>query len=337
MKHFILFLFLFGSLMSSVATIQAKPDETSVPAHTVPTWAPFSNVKDYGRFRTEIQKYFQKRGEKVEISRGVVHTLNEKGERVKSYGLSNIAQICRDKSPGEYAATIESFYGNLDQNRRFLEEFDKRADDFEAVRKYLGVRIYTGEYLGDIHEKDFGGDLICKELSEDLYLVLVFDLPYGIANVSSGMPKIWKKSLKELFAIGQENIETRYPVAMHRQELGNFAVLNAFTEHFYAGNALLRLPLENQWRGKYGTLVGIPTRHDVLLYPVEDKNVLLALEPLLELNWRLYKKGPGALTGDLYWYYKGNYLPVRVNQKEGKLAFEAPKEFHDVIAALVQN
>jgi len=89
--------------------------------------------------------------------------------------------------------------------------------------------------------------------------------------------------------------------------------------------------------GAKGTLVGIPHRHAVFLYPIETLEVVTACNILIPVISSMYHDGPGSISNNLFWYYNGEFitLPFEIGEKE--LKFFPPEEFVDILNTLSED
>ena len=57
--------------------------------------------------------------------------------------------------------------------------------------------------------------------------------------------------------------------------------------------------------GSKGSLISLPTRHIVIIYPINDLNVVNALNTQIHVTNGVSSKGPGTLSNSLFWYFNG--------------------------------
>src|SRR6476646_8338405 len=109
---------------------------------SVPEWSSFFNDREYSTFIREIDNYFKKLDIPYEIINGQVLTdTNEFGPG--QLGLLNVAQLCKQVGLKNYRDIIARHFAAMTKAGQFHAEFAKMADDFEEVKKYLGVRLYN--------------------------------------------------------------------------------------------------------------------------------------------------------------------------------------------------
>jgi len=185
----------------------------------LPQWASFFNTSEYSTFIYEIEYYFKKKKIQIEISEGIINVeQNEFG--LNNLGLSNVAQICKQDETKNYKEIITEHFNTLIQSNKFELEFKKISDNFEEVKKYIGVRLYNKEYISYAGQEN----IIAKEFTGDIYCVIVFDFPHSVSSIKREQSEKWKKSVDELFEIGKQNIREKYPITITKENFSTFNI-----------------------------------------------------------------------------------------------------------------
>ncbi|MCV9932591.1 hypothetical protein OIU80_09870 [Flavobacterium sp. LS1R47] len=288
----------------------------------IPNWASFFENSEYSTFIYEIENYFRKLNIEIEISDGIILvTENELG--FSNLGLSNVAQNCKQDKPKNYKNIIKDHFNSLIEANKFEIEFEKIVDNFEEVKKYIGVRLYNDEYI-DYVGKEFA---IGKEFEGDIYSMLVFDFPHSIANIKPEQIKKWEKSIDELFEIGLQNIKDKYPPTITKENFNVFDIWFANSDHFFTPNIVYDLENQKELTGSKGLLIGIPHRHSAIIYPIENLEVVKAINGIFPAIYNMNLEGPGSLSNKVFWYNDRVFTEIPYKMEDGKLQLFPPDNF----------
>ena len=88
-------------------------------------------------------------------------------------------------------------------------------------------------------------------------------------------------------------------------------------ESFFVASHALLLDDHPECIGAFGSLIGVPHRHVLLAYPIEDLHVVQAINLLIPIILGMERDGPGSISPRLYWYRDGDYqdLPYRIEER----------------------
>ena len=288
----------------------------------VPEWASFFTEDEYAKFISELEGYFKRKKLDIQRADGVIHILNE-AYKNNSYGIQNLAQTCNHFTQKEYGKQIESHFDGLFRSVKFMQELEKDKSDFEKIKQYLGVKIYPEAFA---HQSNKSIS-ISKKITEQLYAVLVFDLPETINNVTQKEAEKWDIDHEELFRIGKKNTRHNYPNQVAKQDAQGLELLAISTEHFFSSSIILDLETRPDLVGSKGCLLGLPTRHLTIIYPIETIEVAAAINMMIPANYNIWKDGPGSLSNELIWYYDGVFEAQPYTFSDGKIEFRPTEEF----------
>lgn len=296
----------------------------------VPKWAAFFSPSQYTHFVKKIHKYFDKLNVKYSIEDGIVKVDEEKFG-FTNLGLSTVAQVCNQEKKRNYKSRIKEHFNSMIESKIFQKEFDLIVDNFEEVKKYIGVRLYHNTFINHIG-KEF---TLGIKLFGDVYGMLVFDLPHTILSVQPDQIKPWGKSFEELFEIGKQNIKTKYPIKVTPEKFGKFSFLFVNSSNFFTPNIVFDLDKTPGLVGSKGSIIGLPHRHSILIYPIENLEVADAMNGLARATYGMNQEGPGSLTNKLFWYYNNTFTEIPYNfNEEGGLSFKPPTAFIDLLNTL---
>lgn len=298
----------------------------------VPEWASFFNGSEYSDFLKAIDNYFNKNKITYELGDGML-TAGENNFGFTTLGLTNVAQVCKQDKPRNYDNIVSEHFESMVRANLFDAEFKKIVHDFDKVKKYIGVRLYPCDYAATI-----GKELtIGKDFAGDIYAMLVFDLPDSITNVQPEQAKKWGKSLDDLFAVGLQNIKSNYPLDISQQKFNEFTIWFIQGDHFFTPNIVLDLNNYPKFVGSKGSLIGIPHRHSVIIYPIENIEAVTAINQLIPTIYGMNAEGPGSVSNNLFWYKDGHFenLPYKIEDK--KLQFFPPDNFVELLNTLTEK
>ncbi len=294
-----------------------------------PAWAGFLTSDNYRLFMQIVDDYFLSEDIDYAIAEAAVEVDDDRFGAT-SLGLQNIAQSCHLADPEEWPAMVKNHFDGLQRINVFQEEFDSKAHDFEYAAAFLAVRLYHESYMEQI--EDYLG--IGQHIADDIYAALVFDLPESVTNVRPEQAVLWNKTNEELFEIGVKNVFGKYPFDIIEETLDDIRFLIINEDHFYTGNVLFVMENYPMLQGSYGSLVSIPTRHAILFYPIENKEVLEAIRNLIPITCKMNEEGPGSISSQLYWYHEEELTLIPYELRDDQLEISPPEPFIELLDRL---
>jgi hypothetical protein len=301
-----------------------KTDKTNVPE-----WASFFDEKEYSLFINEIDNYFKNLNIQFEIGDGQIH-VNENEFGFSNLGLMNVAQGCKQEDKKYYKEIIGEHFNSMIRANKFDKEFEIIADNFEEVKKYIGVRLYDNDYVAHI-----GKELtIGKDFAGDIYSMIVFDFPDSVLSINPEQTTAWNKTTDELFEVGISNIKSKYPLTITKESFGEFSIWFVQGEHFFTPNIVFDIENRQELIGSKGSLVGLPHRHSAIIYPIENLEVVKAINGLIPTIYGMNQEGPGSLSNNLFWYKDKTFTQLPYKIEEGKLQFYPPDNFVELLNEL---
>lgn len=304
-----------------------KSDDTPVPE-----WAAFFNSRQYSAFTKELDGYFRSINVRYELGDGILH-VGENSFGFTQLGLMNVSQMCVQCDIKDYKEIVADHFNSLIRAQQFDKEFSKIVDRFDEVKRYLAVRLYDQNYAAHIGKQNTIG----KDFAGDIYAMLVFDLPDSVVNVRPGQVVAWNKTPDELLETGIANVRAKYPFHITKQTLGNFDIWFVQGEHFFTANIAFDLENKRELLGSNGSLIGLPHRHSALIYPIENLQVVQAVNGLIQTVHGMNQEGPGALSNNLFWYKDGTFTLLPYKIEDRKLQFSPPQNFVEMLNKLKQK
>lgn len=296
----------------------------------IPDWASFFNNENYTEFIKVVRDYFSQKNIEYTIQDGVLIVgTNEFG--MNNLGLVNVAQVCNQDEKRNYRLIVKEHFDSLIRTNEFNLEFRKSILDYDKIKGYIGVRLYSTDYFGQLDKIS----LLTKQLTENIYTTLIFDLPDAIETIKKEDADNWGKSFDELFETGIENIRQKCPFEISQEEIGDFTIWFIQGNHFFTPNIVFDFNKYPELIGTYGSLIGIPHRHAVIIYPIENVGVVNAINSLIPIINGMYHEGPGSISGDLYWYKDGSFENLPYKIEEGKIQFYPPDRFVNLLNTIV--
>jgi hypothetical protein len=301
----------------------------------VPEWANFLSEEDFRVFMADLRQDLADRNlpHAVDPVAGTVQ-VTPAGHEAQTFGLLNLAQVCRQTPRGEWPDVIERhldvalsvFSGGMD----FV---DRLGADFSRARPLLKLRLYSDDY------PESGIPMVYRPVAEGLISVLVYDLPQSIATVPSEHLRSWRRTEDELFALALQNVKDGGRLEQSTVPLPQGGALELLTgvENYFAATHLLFLDEYVTQPPDAGLLVGAPNRHGLVVHRIEGLEVMGALQALLGAIPGMYAEGPGSISPNLYWWRAGalTLLPSLID--DGQINFSPPAEFMEMLNGLSEE
>ena len=271
-----------------------------------PAWAGFFSPAQYQRFLGLVRAHFDREGLSYRLGDGIVH-LDQALGGCQQLGLLNLAQNCAHNDEKEWSEIIDSHFRLMAKSHREHEVLQDRVAAFDRVAELLSVRLWPESYLHEL-----GGDKIIHRIDlPGTITALVFDLPSSIRNVTPQEAEGWGKTREELFEVGLANLRENCIPDVNDQDLGEAVTITLYSdESFFVASHALLLGDHGESLGAFGALVGIPHRHVLLTYPINDLRILPAIHRLIPIIQGMERDGPGSLTRRLYWYRDGRFTDL---------------------------
>lgn len=294
-----------------------------------PEWTSFANLSEFEEFTGLVRKYFEKKQLAYTIQDDCV-TVEDKSWPMSHMGLANLAQICNQSPRSEWKSIITNHYDGMIKGKQFESAFHERANDYTYAAPFLGVRIYPADYLSHV-----GPEATIKtSVADDLIAILVFDFPHGVVNVKPQTTIQWNRTNEQLYETGLANIRHNYKSDLVTEEINGYKIWFLHGDHFFVSNTVLDLHLQSVPIGGNGALVGIPHRHAVLVYPIEDMSVVQVLQSFIFVLQGMYQEGPGSISNSLYWYRDGKLMKLPYELRDNELSFTPTDEFLELMNQL---
>lgn len=320
MKRLLAVLLAAAALLCSAAFWRRKPAEPAA-------WTgPFS-PSEFAVFSDLVRAELRALGAESRIEGGYVFV--DSGELTGRYGLENLAQLCRKEKWQSWPAIVKRHFATLSRAERERQATGARS--FAEAARLLAVRLWPVEFVAQVGREH----ALFREDLPGTVSVLVYDLPETIQQVRPEESAGWGKSVEELFALGLDNLRRKPRPEIRRAELSEGMRVTVFSGNsFFVASEVLRLTQFPGCTGKHGALVGVPTRHALLAYPIDGAEVVKAMMLLAPLVVGICSQGPGAISPRLYWYHDGRFVDLPYIARDRKPEFAPPAEFIELVKGL---
>ena len=295
----------------------------------IPKWASFFNRAEYQDFVSAVENYFYAKNVTYDFGDGVLNAgPNDFG--FSTLGLINVAQVCKQNEQSDYTQIIKEHFDCLIRADLFDKEFKQIVHNYEEVKQYIGTRLYSTDLFLQVEKEKILG----IDFAGDVFKTLIFDLPDSISWITPDQVDKWNKSLDELFEMGIQNIKNKYPLDISQQKFDEFKIWFIQGDHFFTPNIVFDLNNQQKLIGSKGSLIGIPHRHAVIIYPIENIEVVKAINTLIPVVNGMYEEGPGSVSNNLFWYQNGKFENLPYKIEDNKIQFYPQENFTAMLNTL---
>lgn len=294
-----------------------------------PNWSPFENASIHNKFESLVSNYFKSKGIEHTIENGIVNVPNNEFG-FNNLGLQNIAQFCNNEGENKFKEHIQGHFETLKRGYEFNKNFELLKTDYNLVKEYLGIRLYHNSYIKNLDKVQTIG----KNIAGDIYAMLIFDLPETVISVSPDETNKWNKSDDELWKESLKNIISKYPPTITSKELQGIPFKTIEDDHFYSPNIIFNIDSHQELIGEFGSLISMPTRHIVIVYPINNAQAINAINTQLQVTYGVSSKGPGTLSNNLFWIKNGKIENQPYKITDGRLSFTPSEEFVNMLNKL---
>ena len=299
---------------------------------SVPQWAFFFTLEEYRQFTQQVKSWFETRGLYATIDEEIV-TAGTKPADDRKLDLVDLAQTCDAADPSLWPEIIDNHFSFQLEALENTEALQADIRHFERIRHLLSVRLMPRSFI------DAPGDapatLVLREDLEGVFTVLVFDLPTRVQTVLRSEARLWEIDDEELFRFGLDNVRDNCGPDAGQETLPNGVVITALTGStlFVLTHALLMQDHPEQI-GSGGTLVGVPDRGTLLLYPITSCQAMAAVDVMIPMIYGMHRDGPGPVSAHLYWCRDGNFTTLSYSGDAESFSFSPPVEFTTMLEQL---
>lgn len=305
---------LFLLLLLSAALICHADDFTDL----------FDSENDYNYFISEVNEVFENDNTEITISEGVVSIISSDiyPEDVQM-GLWNLAGSLINLAKNKWKNLIQYHFNTLKEMMEKQEKITESLEDFDSVKELLFPRIYHEEYIPE----EAKADMLYYDFNPWFDVYIILDTPTAVRPISLDEFKKWNISREDLLEFAIDNLFRNTKFLFNNVELSE-------TEDIFfasAPNEVLStsyiLNIEDRFKGKYGTFVGIPNRNGVIIYPVNNNNAYNFLDQIIRVMVAMYNDGPGSISYNLFWLYENEIYTIELIDENNFYKYKLPKNF----------
>jgi hypothetical protein len=247
------------------------------------------------------------------------------------YGLQNLAQLCHGQDTAQWAEIIAKHFTGMEESQREMNSIS--IDDFAAVRDHLAIRLYPQDFL----DPDSFDRLVTREDIPGIRTTLVLDSPHAVSTISREAANIWNQTDIALFEQALKNLSQQVDVVDHVEVLGDEGLRLSLLSgtNFLTASHALSLHHRPGWIGRAGTLVGIPTGSCLIGMPINNRQMLIAIQYLIPLIAKACMDGPNSVSHRLYWLQaNGTWMDLTWREENDSIVFTPPEEFTEAVGDL---
>lgn len=296
----------------------------------VPEWASFFTPEEYDAFIKSIQSYFSEKGVTYEFGNNGTLQTGPNDFGFKTLGLMNAAQTCKQNELSHYHEIVSSYFDAISKTFAFEKEFQKIITDYEKVEQYICIKIYPYEYFAPIGVEF----TISQNIVDDLFALLMFDLPDTVVNIKPEQAAHWNKTNEELFEKAKENSRNNYQFHLSKEKLGNTDIWFIGGGHNFVPNILFELAHYPQLVGSKGALIGIPHRECAIFYMIDSLEVTSAINSLIPTIYGMDREGPGSISNKLLWYRDGKFENQPYKIVDNTIEFYPTENFLEMLNSM---
>jgi hypothetical protein len=252
----------------------------------------------------------------------------KKGQEIKTLNLDNLIVRCvseSDKSKWNdiIQAHFNALYATIDEQKKF------DPNNFEAVKKYLSLRIYP---KATVIQPGGPDNLLVRVDLEDTYTVLMLDLPGSFTAVQRAYFNFWKTDSAEVFKLAQTNINAHKIEKITKQfDIDGSSIEISFLgeDNYAASYALDLMNNSPELVGEWGSVLAIPNKGLVDLckvsktHPVDFVKFIQRTKALTDQS---YQQAEQPISNKYFWYYKGKFTKINVAvDAKGNISVLAPQ------------
>lgn len=247
---------------------------------------------------TSIQYHKENRFVIVRINEGEI-VVEIDGE-IKHRYLDQLLSIISAEKQINWKNIIYEYFNKLKYNPASIDYLYK---NFNYASQFLRVLIKGESFM---MQNDLNDCISRIDFPKtNTFLVLEFDGQFHYVIRDERLE--WKKENEELFEIAIRNIP-KNEIAIKEHNLSENVKMIGFYSNDYSASYLLNFKRDPGYiKGTFGTLIAIPTKGTALVFPIENKNIMVLITIINPDVTKFYNKNPGSITLHYYWLYHNEF------------------------------
>ena len=290
-----------------------------------PAWAKFMPAGEWKLFVAAVEDELNRRSMVYRLQDGYVWA-PWGGEHDEALSLLNLAQLCHAGGPNRFAQLITGHFDALVAGRGDRVLADELALDLARARPLLKLRLYPRDTFAE-QESEF----IVREVADDLYAVLCFDLPSNVVTDNASALDTWKCTRDDVWFAALANLRRNDRPVPEIVELGGTTITTLTGDSFFVASNLLLLGDLITDEPEMGVLVAVPNRHTLVFHCIVDTSALQALQAMVVMANDLCAAGPGSISPNLFWWRAGELMTLPTTETSEHYEFTPPSAFIDEV------
>ncbi|HQW36371.1 MAG TPA: hypothetical protein PKY60_13105 [Thermoflexales bacterium] len=294
----------------------------------LPSWEELLGAQGYRIFIKLVRAYFAQHGLPIELdeTQGILLSETEQGTTQSTYGLQNLAQVCGQADRDEWRDLITRHFDAILDAQKNIADETKASTDFAALKPFLRARIFPEDVAKHTDE------LIYRRGPPGTIETLALDNPIAVRTIARSETREWDLSDTELLRIGRQNLLDQGLLRPERVQVEAGSDLYVYTgDPYYAASHVLLLDEYLPDVLPNGALIGIPRRDLFVAHYIRNPGALEVISAMIQLIIGLYREGPGSISANLFWFWRGAFIQLPYEIKDDELDFEPPDEFVDML------
>jgi hypothetical protein len=296
-------------------------------------YLPFLTRAQASRVRMLMRQTLAERGREVVVSGGHVQDIQQ-----ASYGLRNIAAICRNDPRGEKAwPQLIAEYADILLAMRPEDTARELAGLTAAqIRDHVYLQVVSADSLGP----GIASYRSAAEVVPGLLELLAWDRPdrtvlLADEDVARLGGRTW---LRQAALANLRSLPAPRHLHLDRAD-GNLDVI--YGESLYTASRLLTLPdLLTQVLGSadapYGVLAAMPGRHRAHLHVLRDSTALPSLKLIARYTRLVHGEEPGPISPHVLWWRDGTWIQLSRDPGDATSALRISGELAAILRDLAR-
>ncbi|WP_289660543.1 hypothetical protein [Flavobacterium panacagri] len=250
--------------------------------------------------------------------------VTEVGGEVQHRYFDNLVRTLSGNKDGNWRNIIYEHFNKLKYNP---SAFDYLYKDFSYASQFLRVLIKGESFIIPNGIENYISRVDFPETNT--FLILEFEGQFHYVRRDESLE--WEQTEEELFEIAINNIPTDEIETKVYDLHENFKIYTFFSGD-YSASYMLNLKNESEYlKGKFGTLISIPTKGTALACPIENGNILELIEIINPDNEKFYHEDPGNITLNYYWLHNNKFYLFPSEKVADNKTIKLPKDLLDLL------
>jgi uncharacterized protein YtpQ (UPF0354 family) len=226
--------------------------------------------------------------------------------------LDNLVRQIYKLPKASWREKVINHFGQLWETLADHDDNMRRLQDFKEVKPMLRLRVYPDTFG---HE-NVRNELVSRVDFEGTFTCLVLDYDNRYQLVTKDLVSFWHIPSEDLFEYAQKNVN-REKVDVSSIGVADGPDVFAFFSAELAASFLLDFEENAHFaKGRYGSLVPIPSKNAAFCVPIDDKRYQEYMRILAPMMVQFFEQGPGQINQYFYWYNEGRF--ERFEQEEAE-------------------